>query len=180
MTKVIPVQQPRLYFYLSIRFYTYNHVIFIAMVTADTNNLPDSSHRPNWKKSYILANHWKSDLDFYREELRHLHHIINSYSIWIVKEDNQHLLESMESKLYRIRSVCEELIHKVGAHIMEIGQFVEKDEITAPSRVAATHHTLEQEIAAFVKSYRECRKDLFSNTEVILDNEKEAARIFRS
>ncbi|MDC6351923.1 hypothetical protein PP178_10190 [Zeaxanthinibacter sp. PT1] len=149
------------------------------MITAETNNLQGSSKRPNWKKCYILANHWKSDLEFYREELRHLHHIINSYSIWIVKEDNQHLLETMERKLYQTRTMCEELIHRVSTHVMDLGRYVEKDTLKASARLTDIHTALGKDITAFVHSYRNCRKEIFSNTETILDTEKDVAIISR-
>ncbi|MFK5973327.1 MAG: hypothetical protein QM485_08600 [Flavobacteriaceae bacterium] len=42
----------------------------------------------NCQELYVLTNHWKSDLLFYKDDLIFLHHLIDKYFIWITKKDN--------------------------------------------------------------------------------------------
>ena len=58
----------------------------------------------NWQELYILTDHWKSDLDFYKDDLRFLHHLIDKYIIWITKDDNLNMVKDIEKNLFEIIS----------------------------------------------------------------------------
>ncbi len=57
----------------------------------------------NWQELYILTDHWKSDLEFYKDDLRFLHHLIDKYIIWITKDDNLNLVKNIQKNLFEIR-----------------------------------------------------------------------------
>ena len=37
---------------------------------------------------YILTEYWKNDLEFYRDDLRFLQHLIDKYFIWMTQKEN--------------------------------------------------------------------------------------------
>ena len=54
------------------------------------SNNPDgtSFEYENCKELYILTKHWKSDLEFYKDDLRFLHNLVDKYLIWITKKES--------------------------------------------------------------------------------------------
>jgi uncharacterized protein (DUF3820 family) len=50
----------------------------------------DFSYTAEYQQLYILAEHWKSDLEFYKDDLRFLHHLIDEYFVWFA---HKHLNE---------------------------------------------------------------------------------------
>lgn len=42
----------------------------------------------DWQGLYVLTGHWKSDLEFYRDDLKFLQQLIDKYFIWMVRKEN--------------------------------------------------------------------------------------------
>ena len=61
---------------------------------------------------------------------------------------------------------------KVSKHILQLGELVENPDKEGSRIFRLEHEHLEDEIAHFVKSYRENRKEVFTITEYVVDNEK--------
>ena len=53
-----------------------------------------------WEDLYILAEHWESDLKFYSDDLRFLHHLVDKYFIWITKSENLELVRESRSDVH--------------------------------------------------------------------------------
>jgi hypothetical protein len=47
----------------------------------------DCIREADWQKLYILTEHWKSDLLFYKQDLKFLHHFIDKYFLRISKRE---------------------------------------------------------------------------------------------
>ena len=45
-------------------------------------------HKADWQQLYRLTEHWKSDLQFYNDDLIFLHHLIEKYFMWISRKEN--------------------------------------------------------------------------------------------
>ena len=57
-----------------------------------------------WQELYVLTDHWKSDLAFYKDDLRFLHHLIDKYIIWITKDENLNMVQDIKKILFEIKS----------------------------------------------------------------------------
>lgn len=126
----------------------------------------------NWEELYVLAEHWKSDLLFYKDDLRFLHHLIDKYFIWITKAENMAMVKAIKTDIVKLGTTCDDLLDKVGKHIIQMGYLVEKPKRQDAGVVAMEHQHLEQEISLFVKTFRNNRKEVFSITEYIMDSEE--------
>ena len=51
-----------------------------------------------WDELYVLTEHWRSDFQFYKDDLRFLHHLIDKYFMWITKPENFDLVEDPNRK----------------------------------------------------------------------------------
>ena len=61
-------------------------------------NRPKGSYiyEADWQKLYTLTEHWKSDLQFYNDDLKFLHHLIDKYFMWISKKENIDMVREIE------------------------------------------------------------------------------------
>ncbi|AOW20689.1 hypothetical protein [Urechidicola croceus] len=125
-----------------------------------------------WNELYIISEHWKSDLLFYKDDLRFLFHLINKYIIWITKDENLDKIKEIQKDLFQVTEICESMLTKLSKHLVQLGTVIDK-ESTIDSRVFIVEHEhLEDEMSSFLKSFRLIKKDTFEITEYLIDNEK--------
>lgn len=129
-------------------------------------------HQANWEELYILTKHWKSDMQFYKEDLRFLRTLIGKYIIWISKKEHLDMVRTEEIQLVKLAKRCEDIIQKVSSHLKQLATMVQEGNIDESRLFRLEHEHLEDEIAEFVKSFRINRKETFKITEFILDIEK--------
>lgn len=126
---------------------------------------------PSWEQLYILANHWKSDLEFYKEDLGFLHHLVEKYVIWITLSENLALVKSIESNQQGLKEQAEALLLRVSEHQKQLGQEVARKNRKASPSIMQEHEALEQALAMFVKQFRKNREETFKISEYIIDSE---------
>jgi len=125
----------------------------------------------NMEQLYALTKHWNSDLHFFRDDLIFLHKLLDSYFIWINKDENYKVASKMKHELLKLRERCDDLLSKTDKHREQIGKMIlEKIEDSRVFRLE--HEHLEDEIANFVKAFRVNRLELFKITEYIKDTDK--------
>ena len=128
--------------------------------------------KSNWEEFYFLAKHWKSDLEFYKDDLRFLHNLIEKYLIWITKKENLERVADIRNKEHALTLSCDALRQKVSSHLEMASNIVKGGNETAKKDFFTNHAVLENEIAEFVKSFRESRKEVFKVTEYVIDSEE--------
>jgi len=126
----------------------------------------------NWQELYILTDHWKSDLDFYKDDLRFLHHLIDKYIIWITKDDNLNLVKDIEKNLFEIKKKSLDLMKELSTHQENLGLMVENPVQSSNPQFLKDHELLEDKVSNFVKLFRSNRKEVFKITEYIIDSEE--------
>jgi hypothetical protein len=131
----------------------------------------------SWYQMYMLSKYWKSDLEFYRDDLHFLYLLIDKYFIWIVKPENLKIVEELKNKLVHLNLKSKDLILKMSKHTIQLGYMVDSPNNGNIETIKTEHEDLEQEIAEFVTMFRENRKEVFSITEYIIDSEKLASII---
>ena len=67
----------------------------------------------DWQQLYILTEHWLSDLYFYRDDLRFLHHLIDNYFKWLTKAENINKVVALETSLLVLEKQGVGLIQRV-------------------------------------------------------------------
>ncbi|MCK5441798.1 MAG: hypothetical protein KAJ23_07905 [Maribacter sp.] len=132
-----------------------------------------------WQELYVLAEHWKSDLQFYRDDLRFLHHLIEKYFMWITKSENLDLVKEIMLDLFDVTTKCKDLLEKVGKHLIQVGHLVENPNEADTGIFKMEHKHLEDEIAHLIESFRENRREVFAITEYVIDSE-DLANILKS
>lgn len=133
----------------------------------ETNALKDGP----WDELYVLTEHWVSDLEFYREDLRFLHHLIDKYFMWITKSENIGLVKEIKKELLEMNTRNRDLLDKVKKHLMQLGRLVENPNHQDAGIIITEHEHLEEEMSDFVRLFRKNRKEAFKITEYVIDSE---------
>ncbi|NAS11910.1 hypothetical protein [Poritiphilus flavus] len=126
----------------------------------------------DWAERYVLLEHWKSDLDFYTDDLRFLHHLIDKYFIWITKRENLDMVKELRIQIAQLKEKCNELLEAVKSEMHHIASMMETPEDKKPELSREECEELEKEFTGFVKSFRANRKEVFKITEYIMDSEE--------
>jgi hypothetical protein len=125
-----------------------------------------------WDELYVLTQHWKSDLEFYRDDLHFLHNLVDKYFMWLTKTENLLSVKELKRGLANLKNQNADLLAKVGQHAIQLGNLIENIKKAHAGIVVTEHEHLEEEMAAFVKSFRKNRKEVFKITEYVIDGEK--------
>ena len=142
------------------------------MKTSDKQVRETLGNEPEWQKLYVLTEHWQSDLEFYKDDLRFLHHLVDKYFIWITKSENLEMVREIVLQVTDLQKRCEELIKKVLDHRHDLTYFENNTEATKWQQALEQHAEMEKEIYTFVKEFRANRKEVFRITEYVIDSEQ--------
>lgn len=125
----------------------------------------------DWKSLYFLTKHWISDLTFYRDDLRFLHHVMHDYFVWLFDEDRAIEGSQIMQKLENLNLQREALILQTQEHLTHLADLI-NDPFKYDSHVFRSEHAaLEEEIVKFIKDYRICKKEALSISKGIVSSE---------
>ena len=144
---------------------------FKMMGNSENSKTNSSVPQEQWTELYILTEHWKSDLEFYKEDLLFLHHIIDKYFMWITKPENLDMVKEIKKELFNTKSNNRKLLEEVQKHMSQLGHLVEEANSEDQEFVKKQHLRLEDALRDFVKSFRKNRKEIFKITEYVIDSE---------
>ncbi len=142
------------------------------MKTSDKKVSDILSNETEWQKFYVLTEHWQSDLEFYKDDLRFLHHLVDKYFIWITKSENLEMVREILLQVNDLQKRCESLIKKVLDHRHDLTYFENKTDASRWQQTLEQHEEMEKEIYTFVKEFRANRKEVFRITEYVIDSEQ--------
>lgn len=141
------------------------------MGTASKNIEVNSTTFNGWEQLYLLAKHWKSDLEFFRDDLRFLHLLIGRYSLWVTLPESSERVKEVELKLMSLKKQCRQLLKKTGLHTSLLARLPENSPEADRQAIKDSHAELEVAFAHFVKNFREIRRETFMVSEYIIDSE---------
>ena len=127
--------------------------------------------KANWQELYILSRHWKSDLEFYIADLQFLKRLIDRYSIWIKSPQNSAAVSKLVFDLHYLERDGKKILDRLQEHLGQLSSLMNGDKGLDPEIFIRDHEILEDEIARFVKGFRNNRKEVYRITEEVLDSE---------
>jgi len=124
------------------------------------------------EQMYDETRAWKSDLEFYKDDLLFLHHLIDNYFIWMIRKDNVDEVRKMMSGLMEMDAQSAEMLAKVAKHMAQLGTLAEKSDAEEERIAALEHQHLAREMHEFVARLRKQRRKIFGITELVVDQKK--------
>jgi hypothetical protein len=133
----------------------------------------DFTWTAEYRELYILTEHWQSDLQFYKGDLRFLHHLIDKYFIWVINKENLDEMKNLASALSETGKNCDSLLEKTSKHLTHLAELIDDPFKYDSHKFRSEHEELENEIASFVKKFWKIKKDTFAVTEQVIEKEVE-------
>ncbi|MGO4919587.1 hypothetical protein [Maribacter spongiicola] len=134
-------------------------------------------HESDWKSLYALTEHWKSDMAFYNEDLKFLHHLIDKYFMWIAKKDNIDMVREIEVSLIDTDKKCDTLAKQIDRHLHHLAELIDNPFAYDSHTFRTEHEQLEDDLTLFVKQFRANRKEVFAITEHVINGEEMVKRL---
>ena len=139
-------------------------------IKAVENN--DLDLKATWQELYIITKHWKDDIQFYKDDLKFLQHLINKYLIWITEKENLDKVMEIGKNLLITTKKCNQLIDTIDKHLTHLADLNKNPFIYDYHLFETEHELLENKISDFMKLFRKNKKVAFAITEYVIDNEK--------
>lgn len=137
-------------------------------------------HEADWQDLYSLTEHWKSDLEFYSQDLKFLHGLIDKFFMWISTKENIDMVQEIELGLLDMDKRSTALIQKVDKHLHHLSELIDNPFVYDSHKFRTEHEQLEDELETFVKDFRKNRKEVFKVTEYTIDTEEMARKFHLS
>ena len=126
-----------------------------------------------WQELHALTTHWQSDMVFFGDELRFIDLLIDKYFTSLVDKENIAVTKDVAAKLSDIKKTYESLHQKVLKHLRHIENLMVDPFATDASAFRNEHATLEDELVAFVKNFRDIKQRVFQLTDRVVKTEKQ-------
>jgi hypothetical protein len=131
----------------------------------------DFSYTAEYQQLYVLTEHWKSDLEFYIGDLRFLHHLIEKYFVWFASKEHLDEMRNLAVRLSEISKKCDELLEQTSKHLSHLAELIDDPFKYDSHKFRTEHEQLENEMASFVKKFRDIKKETFAISEKVIENE---------
>ena len=125
----------------------------------------DFTWEAEWQQLYILTEHWQADLQYYKDDLDFLYHLIDKYFLTLAKKESLDEMKEITTGLSGELKECDTLINKTAKHLIHLSELIDDPFKYDSHQFRNEHEELENEIAAFVKKFRKNKKETFAITE---------------
>lgn len=125
----------------------------------------------SWENYFMLYQYWRSDLKFYRQELKFFDHLISKYAIWIQNEDRLEKVNAILKDLREHASECSQIMEINEQLLKMIQKLMSNHTPYDPQELIEEQQELEARIGEFIKSYRSIKRRVFKLTPEILGSE---------
>ncbi|AUC75389.1 hypothetical protein [Olleya sp. Bg11-27] len=141
---------------------------------SDFRNRPKDNfmHEATWEQLYVLTEHWQSDIEFYKQDLNFLHHLIDKYFLYLSKKENIDLVLEIEVNLLDVEKQCNTLLERIHKHLHHLSALVDDPFTYVSDKFRDEHEQLEDDLTQFLKDFRQNRKEVFSITEHMIGGEE--------
>jgi len=129
-------------------------------------------HEANWEGLHVLANHWKSEMDFHLGEIRFLKKLIDKYFIWLINEESVESTERLLTQLQELKKEGESAITFIDKHLHQIVKEIKFPMVHNDKAFNDEHAELEEQIAAFILAFRPLKRKIFDLVENVLEGDK--------
>lgn len=135
--------------------------------TADNYN-----HQADWQKMFLRTTTWKTDLLFYKQDLRFVQLVLNRYFGTGSDIKKVTIEPDKEINIEHLHRYCNTLIQETNYHIKELAVLIKDPFKHRYTDFQRENKYLKDDIANFAKTLRRLRKDVFHITEAVLENKQ--------
>ncbi|HEY5749865.1 MAG TPA: hypothetical protein VIU12_27550 [Chryseolinea sp.] len=126
-----------------------------------------------WQSYHVITEHWRSDLQFEKDELNFFRKLISEHFVQFMDKDHAERSRKLTAILTKLDKHRDELQTRIAEHGAQMLKIV-KDPLLFVDALLYKHdqEQLENEMLTFIKSHRSLKKKLMLLSEEILRSEK--------
>jgi predicted nuclease with TOPRIM domain len=121
---------------------------------------------------YSIAEHWKSELEFFQDELQFLHTLVNKYFIQLIGSEHLDKTKKLVKKFGELEQGLNLLAERNSNYMEHIQELIENPFAHDAHQYREEHSELEKELIAFMKNFRIAKREAFRLTEQVIKSEK--------
>jgi hypothetical protein len=125
-----------------------------------------------WPSYHAVAKHWKSDVEFFEDELNFFRLLIDKHLTLLIQPENIEHTRAMVTDVTKLENERTQLDQAIDDHIQHIVLLVENPFAQNAQECKSEHEKLESSVASFVKKFRTVKMEVFKLTERIIHSEK--------
>lgn len=129
-------------------------------------------YEADWKELYVLTEHWASDLAFYGDDLRFLHHLLRSYYMWLFMQERADKGAEVAKRLEELETRRDALARQTQKHLTHLADLIDDPFKYDSHEFRKEHAVLEEEITHFVKDFRSCKNEAFALSKQLVSSEE--------
>jgi hypothetical protein len=135
---------------------------------------PKSNYLLNaeWQELHVLTAHWQSDIIFFEDELRFLNLLFDKYFSALIDKENIEKTKVVAARLADIKTKHGSVAQRITRHLHHIEELMINPFAQDASAFRDEHAALEDDLAGFVKAFKDVKHDVFELTERIARTEK--------
>jgi hypothetical protein len=125
-----------------------------------------------WKDLLKLTKNWKSDLVFYKYDLKFLEQIIDVHFVKLLLSEDLNELRELQKDIKLSIIQCEILLKRIPIHLSHLTSLVKDNDIYDSYVFRSEHEKFEDDISECIDSLRVIRIMTFSMIKDVLEEEK--------
>ncbi|UCS91863.1 hypothetical protein KZP23_14110 [Echinicola marina] len=118
---------------------------------------------------YALGEHWRSDLAFYKDELRFLKELLGKYFYRFMEDIDLNHVRRIENRLMILDRRREEVDFKIDRQMKAISEHLKSGNKSASHLIISSHEELEHLLNLLAKDFRKLKRTIFRLVEDGLD-----------
>ena len=129
-------------------------------------------HQAKWEELFVLAEHWKSDMEFCHDELTFLGSLVDKYHSSLINKEGIAQMKLISDKLSKAHGKQKEIVDKIDKHLIHLEDLMENPFSHDEQQFRDEHAFLEDHIADFIKEFRSIKNEIFTITKGVIRDEK--------
>jgi hypothetical protein len=131
----------------------------------------DFNWEAQWQQLYLLTEDRYSDLQFYKDDLKFLYHLVDKYFMGLTLNANLDEMRELAKELSDESRACDTLLDKTVMHLKHLADLIDAPYKYDSHQFRTENDKLENEIDSFVKKFRKNKKEIFAITEKVMKKE---------
>lgn len=124
------------------------------------------------KSMYVVTEHWKSDMEFFHDEMNFMRTLIDKYLLSVIDEKHIDGTRNLARDFTQFDKKRDELESEVTSHLTRLADLIQNPFAHDCQVLRDAHGELEVSMADFVKKFRSLKKEVFALAEHAMESEK--------
>lgn len=125
-----------------------------------------------WKGLFVVTEQWRSDLDFFEDEMRFFRTLIDKHFMRLTAPEYATATRASVSKLAKLDSRRFNLEQKTDRHLYHLTALIQDPFPHDRQAYLDEHERLESAMRDFTKDFRALKREIFQLTRRVMDGER--------